>query len=81
MLMNAKEISIFLNVSEPTIRVWLGHYKFNKYRHDKVRPTLYDVSDEFYNDLYEYLDYKYSRTAKTLQRRIAPYCISSMVDK
>ena len=46
-----KEISLMVDMSENTMRTYLGHYSFAKY----YKGRKIEVSKEFYNTLLKYL--------------------------
>ena len=48
---SVKEISLMVDMSENTMRTYLGHYSFAKY----YKGRKIEVSIEFYNTLIEYL--------------------------
>ena len=61
-----KEISLMVDMSENTMRTYLGHYSFAKY----YKGRKIEVSKDFYNTLIEYLwnkrNYKYIKNVERL---------------
>ena len=56
-LYDIKEISIMLDVVESTLRIYLGHYSFDKFR----KGRKFNVNDDFLNTLLEYVTNKRNR--------------------
>ena len=61
-----REISLMVDMSEDTLRTYLGHYSFDKY----YKGRKIEVSKEFYNTLLKYLwnkrSYKYIKNVERL---------------
>ena len=61
-----KEVSLMVDIPETTMRTYLGHFSFDKFR----KGNKYIVGNEFYNTLIKYLwnkrNYKYIRNVERL---------------
>ena len=62
-----KEVSLMVDIPQNTMRTYLGHYSFDKFR----KGNKYQVGNEFYNTLIKYLwnkraNYKYIMNVERL---------------
>ena len=62
-----KEVSLMVDIPYSTMLTYLGHYSFAKFR----KGNKYQVNNEFYNTLLEYLwnkraNYKYIKNVERL---------------
>lgn len=51
---NVKEISLMLDVNDNTLRTYLGHYSFDKFR----KGNKFKVDNDFYRTLLKYVEIK-----------------------
>ena len=66
-VLKVREISEKINITEATLRIYLGHFSFNKFRIG----NKYQVCDEFYKTLLKYLKIKKSyKYIKNLERAL-----------
>ncbi len=63
---SVKEISLMTGITESVLRIYLGHYSFDKY----YKGRKIEVSKDFYNTLLKYLwnkrSYKYITNVERL---------------